>query len=86
MNTSESDMNYESYVSSKCEALCEGFRNHYTGDDGKYKISASIGVALFPGHGKTFKELYKNADQALYASKHRGKDTYTIFGSQEGKL
>ena len=79
-------MNYESYVSSKCEALCEGFRNHYTGDDGKYKISASIGVALFPGHGKTFKELYKNADQALYASKHRGKDTYTIFGSQEGKL
>ena len=75
----EKDTDYETYLHFKCEALCEGFRNHYTGDDGKYKISASIGAAQFPVCGHTFKELYAKADKALYASKHRGKDTYTIF-------
>lgn len=78
----EINVNYQGYVRIKCEELCEGFRNHYTGDDGNYKISASLGVAFFPDHGSTFLELYAQADKALYFSKHQGKDTYTFF-SQE---
>ncbi|MBE6876516.1 MAG: GGDEF domain-containing protein [Ruminococcus sp.] len=73
------DSPYPDYVQSKCEELCEGFRNHYTGDDGNYKISASIGVSFFPEQGQTFPELYARADKALYFSKHKGKDTYTFF-------
>ena len=78
----EISINYQGYVRIKCEELCDGFRNHYTGDDGKYKISASLGVAFFPEHGSSFSELYAQADKALYFSKHQGKDTYTFF-SQE---
>lgn len=70
---------YMELVNDKCRSLCEAFHSNYTGDDGSYKISASIGVALFPEDGKEFNELYRNADKALYASKHKGKDTYTIF-------
>ena len=55
----------------------------YTGDKGDYKISASIGCALFPNHGDTFQTLYKSADQALYKSKKGGKDTYSIYNSEE---
>ncbi|MBR1555879.1 MAG: GGDEF domain-containing protein, partial [Oscillospiraceae bacterium] len=73
------DTPYPDYVESKCEELCEGFRNHYTGDDGNYKISASIGVSFSPEHGQNFPDLYAKADKALYFSKHRGKDTYTFF-------
>ena len=72
-------MDYTSYVKSKCDELCEAFRNNYTGRDNDYKISGSIGVALFPDHAETFEELYKFADTALYISKNKGKDTYTIF-------
>lgn len=67
------------YTSEKCRQLCQSFRNNYTGDDGKYKISASVGVALFPHHGQSFTELYQCADKALYQSKRKGKDTFTIF-------
>ena len=75
----DKNMSYQDYVSRKCEELCQGFRNHYTGDDGNYKISASIGVSFFPTHGESFPELYANADKALYFSKHQGKDTFTFF-------
>lgn len=75
---------YAEFVKKKCENLCKAFNNNYTGSDGKYKISASIGVAILPDHGKSFDELYKCADSALYASKHKGKDTYTICNLSEG--
>ncbi len=67
------------YTSEKCKQLCEAFNTNYTGDDNKYKVSASIGAAFFPQHGTTFTELYKCADKALYESKRKGKDTYTIY-------
>ncbi|MGN0664950.1 MAG: diguanylate cyclase domain-containing protein [Huintestinicola sp.] len=75
----ETDMDCEALIHEKCRMLCDAFHNNYTGDDGTYKISASIGVASFPDNGTTFGELYKCADKALYASKHKGKDTYTIY-------
>ncbi|MDE5946738.1 MAG: GGDEF domain-containing protein [Oscillospiraceae bacterium] len=73
--------NYMNLIKEKCDALSNAFHNNYTGDDNKYKISASIGVAVFPNHGRNFPELYKCADKALYESKHKGKDMYTIFCS-----
>lgn len=78
-----SHTSYEDFVSSKCEELCTAFRNNYTGNDGKYKVSASIGVSLFCQHGMTFDELYTASDKALYKSKHKGKDTYTFFNPEE---
>lgn len=67
-------------VTEKCEALCEAFHSNYTGDKGDYKISASIGAAIFPDDGSSFAALYKCADKALYCSKHKGKDTFTVYG------
>lgn len=66
-------------INEKCHALCDAFHNNYTGSSGDYKISASIGAAVFPDDGKTFAELYRCADAALYSSKHKGKDTFTIY-------
>lgn len=70
---------YRKHIEEKCEELCQAFANNYTGENENYKISASIGAAVFPDHGKIFGELYKCADKALYASKRKGKDTYTIY-------
>ena len=63
----------------KCAQLCEAFHSNYTGDDNSYKISASIGASVCPENGRSFSELYACADKALYNSKHKGKDTYTIY-------
>ena len=44
-----------------------------------YKISASIGIAIYPQHGSTFLELLSNADLAMYKAKELGRGQYHIF-------
>jgi diguanylate cyclase (GGDEF)-like protein len=72
-------INHIKYVENKCAELCREFNSKYTGDDNGYKISVSVGAAIFPDHGTAFQKLYRCADNALYVSKRSGKDTYTIF-------
>ena len=43
------------------------------------KISASIGVALYPDDGKSMIDLMKNADIAMYKSKSSGRNNFTFF-------
>jgi diguanylate cyclase (GGDEF)-like protein len=43
------------------------------------KISASIGIALFPGNGNNPEELLMNADAAMYHAKSMGKNGYSFF-------
>jgi diguanylate cyclase (GGDEF)-like protein/PAS domain S-box-containing protein len=42
--------------------------------------SISVGVTLFPDHGKDPEVLLRNADQAMYQAKLQGKNTYIIWG------
>jgi GGDEF domain-containing protein len=41
-------------------------------------MSASIGVSIAPIDGNDFDTLYQKADAALYQTKQRGKNGYTI--------
>src|SRR5258705_1338677 len=41
-------------------------------------VTASVGVAAFPGHGKTVAELLSAADGAMYAAKRQGRDRVAI--------
>lgn len=61
-------------------------RNHveslfspYQIDDKRLFVSASIGVALFPGHGTTAETLIKHADSAMYQAKETGKNSVELF-------
>lgn len=47
--------------------------------DGK-GITISVGIALAPEHGKTYLNLYRSADQALYETKRNGRNGFTIYG------
>lgn len=42
-------------------------------------LSCSIGIAIYPKHGTTFQDLYKKADSALYITKKKGKNGFSIF-------
>ncbi len=44
-------------------------------------ISASIGISLFPFHGEDISSLIKNADLAMYYSKDKGRNCYSLFAS-----
>lgn len=45
--------------------------------------SVSIGIALYPKHGKYFDELYKNTDHALYYVKENGKNAYHFYSRRK---
>ena len=42
-------------------------------------LTVSIGVALFPSHGRSFQELYDKADSALYQAKRQGRDPMVFY-------
>lgn len=42
-------------------------------------ISSSIGIACYPKDGGNIEELLKSADQAMYQSKSKGRNSYTFF-------
>ncbi|HEY0844524.1 MAG TPA: EAL domain-containing protein [Noviherbaspirillum sp.] len=42
-------------------------------------ISSSIGITLFPDDATQLDDLLKNADQAMYAAKERGRNRYSYF-------
>ncbi|MBZ9692827.1 diguanylate cyclase domain-containing protein [Clostridium sp. M14] len=68
----------DEFVCEKANELVSGFRENYTGEDGIYKVSGSIGIAMYPKGGLNFEQLFLSADKALYFAKKQGKDTYYI--------
>ena len=44
----------------------------------KIPITVSIGVAVFPDHARTGTEVLDVADDALYAAKRAGRDTFVL--------
>lgn len=45
----------------------------------KVFVSASIGITLYPKDAIEIEALLKNADQAMYAAKHQGRNRYSYF-------
>lgn len=43
------------------------------------RVSASIGIGLFPQHGEDAETLMKNADTAMYLAKENGKNTFEFY-------
>lgn len=43
------------------------------------QVSASIGIALFPEHGREMSTLLKNADAAMYQAKRDGRNQFSFF-------
>lgn len=61
------------------------FHQFEVGEYVKYSVTASVGAAVFPGDGKTFEELYKAADNALYVSKRHGKNQLSFYKKPENE-
>jgi diguanylate cyclase (GGDEF)-like protein/PAS domain S-box-containing protein len=67
---------------SKALHILDELRRPFRVEDEELSISASIGVAIYPGHGATEDELIRNADLAMYQAKRRGKDGMSFFAPE----
>ena len=43
------------------------------------RVTASIGIAMYPGDGQDYKTLVENADAAMYIAKEQGRNTYRFY-------
>lgn len=75
------DITDEELLKQKLLDICMIFHNAYTGEKNHYKISASVGGAIYPDDGTTLAVLYQNADKALYSAKKTGKDRYCLYAA-----
>ncbi|MBM7059104.1 EAL domain-containing protein [Pseudomonas sp. UL073] len=63
------------------EKLIETVRQPYSIERHECFVSASIGIAVYPGNGNSQHELLVNADAAMYHAKDQGRDGYCFFES-----
>ncbi len=54
-------------------------------DDVQMRASLSIGIAIYPINGTDSETLLKNADNAMYLSKGRGKSTFSFYNSESNE-
>lgn len=45
-------------------------------------MTLSLGIALYPDHGKKAEEIIKNADVAMYEVKESGRDGFVLFNQE----
>lgn len=76
------DMEEEGIFFREASRLRQFFNSFQVGEYVKYSPSASIGAAVYPRDGRTFEELYKAADCALYTVKRGGKNQVAFYGNE----
>lgn len=64
------------------DKLVELLREPVTVANHDLRVSASIGISLFPDDGDSPEALLKNADVAMYRAKELGKNSYQFFSSE----
>lgn len=69
------DMDSREHVERRIEALLECIRT-VCGEYAGVGLSVSIGISRYPKDGITLRELYGEADKALYRAKKSGKDRF----------
>ncbi|WP_157669812.1 PAS domain S-box protein [Chitinibacter sp. GC72] len=70
-------------VQQVAEKLRLALVNPFLIDEHCLNISASVGGAIYPGHGEDEEHLMQHADHAMYMAKKAGRNRVYIFGQSE---
>ena len=68
-----------SILEDRLKRLCDAFTFPYRNDKLEYKVSVTIGAAMYPEDGSEYDTLVEHADCALYEAKRRGKKQFVLF-------
>jgi len=76
--------NSVSSIKDNVEELLNYINRIWTYQNRQFYISVSVGIVMYPEHGKSLSELLKNADIAMYTSKKEGKNRFLFY--EEGLM
>jgi len=68
-----------------CERILNLFADGYQFELGRFPVTASIGLAVYPQDGHTLSQLISNADLAMYQAKKTGKNKQANYSQELAK-
>jgi diguanylate cyclase (GGDEF)-like protein/PAS domain S-box-containing protein len=69
-------------ISEICEGLIQAVNQPVYINQNEIRVSASIGVSVYPSDGEDGETLLKNADIAMYEAKKAGKGTHVFYNQK----
>ncbi|MFD0712342.1 EAL domain-containing protein [Paenibacillus sp. GCM10027626] len=66
-------------VKQRVSYILRSFEKPFTVGGSEFYMSSSLGVALYPEHGRDIETLMIHADSAMYQAKSGGKNRFTFF-------
>lgn len=76
------DVNDEKDIYSLCQKIMRLVKEPMTVHHQVFYITLSIGVAIYPDHGKNTDILKQNADLAMYSVKETGRNNFAIYNEE----
>lgn len=73
------ELHASSVVERVASQILEALSQPFYLDDKVIHLSASIGITFYPDNAKDIETLVKNADQAMYVAKSKGRDRFQYF-------
>ena len=67
------------------QKIVKAFSEPFHLDTGDVMVTASIGAAMYPLHGRDIDTLMSKADNAMYRAKAMGRNRYCWYGDTEEK-
>ncbi|MEJ5168253.1 MAG: EAL domain-containing protein, partial [Arcobacteraceae bacterium] len=76
------DVNNENEILAVVKKIIKVFQKPFEINNQILSMTSSVGVSVYPEHGKNFEQLLQNSDTAMYKAKENGKNTYCFFKQQ----
>jgi len=73
------DLQSNGHIEDIAQKIIEELESAFQLGDEVFHISGSIGITLYPSDAGDCDNLIKNADQAMYAAKKKGKNCFSYF-------
>lgn len=75
------DLTEQVTVSDIVQRIIDRIKPLFDVDGIQFKITMSIGIAIYPVDGLNSQDILRAADLAMYSAKHSGRDNYAFFNS-----
>lgn len=67
------------FLQEKADRIIKNLLQVHLQDNHQLVLTCSIGISRFPADGKSFQDLFKACDLALYYAKRKGKNQYAYY-------
>jgi len=81
-----SDINSYTQCKQTIDRILDGIAQPYVIENHTHKVTASIGVTLYPEDNEDIDTLLRHADNAMYQAKLKGKHRFHLFNPQHAQM